>query len=262
MADDAGQKISDPWILVSHCHLDLAAVRRVRDELERQHGNPLLFFLLCLKEHDEVDDLIKREISARNFFLLCDSDAARKSEWVQKERAFVESLKDRKVYKLDLSWPWERQERVINDALSGATTYINYSHKDRNRVRPYIDSLVKNDFAVFDFAQMPAGVSWRDEINRAIRGAVDGYFISVLSSAWLQSLETLEEFRRYVGSTTKPPIILTLDPLPTLRNKLPPDLQKFNILDFSEGNVADCEQQLLSALELRKSDGDRRPASG
>lgn len=265
MADEPGstedrkgglQKLSDAWIFVSHSHVDLDAVRRVRDEFERRHANLLLFFLLCLKEDDEVDDLIKREILARNFFLLCDSDAARKSEWVQKERAFVDALKDRKVYRLDLSWPWERQKRVINEALGGAMTFINYSYKDRDRVRPYIDFLVKNDFAVFDFAQMPAGVTWRDEINRAMKGAIGGYFITMLSSAWVQSIQALAEFRRYIGSTTKSPIILALDPLPSLLPALPANLREIQILDVSGSNLDENMNKLLEAVELRgRSDG-------
>src|SRR5215470_1871304 len=107
MADGA-RKISHAWIFVSHSNGDIAAVRRVRDELEKYHANPILFFLLCIENDEELDGLIKREISARNFFLLCNSPAARRSSWVQKERDFVLSLKDRIVHELDLDWPWEQ----------------------------------------------------------------------------------------------------------------------------------------------------------
>jgi hypothetical protein len=137
----------DAWLFVSHAHQDLRAVRRVRDELERRHANPLLFFLMCLQQDEEIDSLIKREISARYFFILCDSDAARESKWVQKERAFVKSLEGRKIYNLDLSWPWEEQQHVIREALGAVTTFLNYLYSDRERVRPYIDLLIRNDFA-------------------------------------------------------------------------------------------------------------------
>jgi hypothetical protein len=89
------KRVSDAWVFVSHSHSDLEAIRRVRDEFERLHANPLLFFLMCLKDDEEVDQVIKREITACNVFLICDSPAAQKSGWVQKERQFVLSLKDR-----------------------------------------------------------------------------------------------------------------------------------------------------------------------
>jgi hypothetical protein len=250
MADEASAKISDAWIFVSHSHQDLAAVRHVRDEIERQNANPLLFFLLCLKEDEEVSDLIKREISARNFFVLCDSDAARGSKWVQKERQFVESLPDRKVYRLDLSWPWEKQLRVIGDALAGATTFINYAYRDRDRVRPYIDLLVRNDFAVFDYVQMTAGASWSGEITHALRSARNGYFVTMLSRAWVDSTEALTEFLRYLALTSKRPIVVTLDPLASISRALPAKLRELPILDFSVGDAASHERELLSALEL------------
>ena len=43
-------------------------VRRVRNAIEEMEHNPLLFFLLCLNDKDEITDLIKREIKARDFF--------------------------------------------------------------------------------------------------------------------------------------------------------------------------------------------------
>ena len=76
-------KQSDAWVFVSHSNRDLAAVRRVRNELESQSAHPILFFLKCVEDHDELDTLIEREIRARHFFLLCDSVNAQGSNWVQ-----------------------------------------------------------------------------------------------------------------------------------------------------------------------------------
>jgi hypothetical protein len=180
-------RLSDAWIFVSHSHLDLNAVRRVRDEFERLHANPLLFFLMSLKDDEELDSLIKREITARNIFLLCNSPSARKSQWVQKEREFVLSLRDRKIHELDMEWPWERQKRIIHETLQSATAFINYSIKDRDRVQPYIDLLADSDFAVFEpFTQAMPGDSLIDELDAAIERSVIGYFFTFLSSNWLR----------------------------------------------------------------------------
>jgi hypothetical protein len=76
------KQTSRAWIFVSHSKQDLAKVRQARDALEKAGAEPILFFLKCLSDHDEVDGLIKREIDARYFFLLCDSANAKKSKWV------------------------------------------------------------------------------------------------------------------------------------------------------------------------------------
>jgi len=70
------KRVSKAWIFVSHSSRDLEKVRRVRNAIEAAGGEPILFFLKCLSDHDEIDELIKREIEARNFFLLCDSSNA------------------------------------------------------------------------------------------------------------------------------------------------------------------------------------------
>ncbi len=221
-------------------------------------ANPLLFFLMCLKEDEEVNSLIKREITARNFFLLCDSPAARSSPWVQKEREFVLSLKDRKVHELDLDWPWERQKGVIHDTLRSATTFLNYAFKDRDRVHPYIEFLAANDFAVFEpSSDIPSGASWVDALDTAIERAVTGYFFTFLSQGWLHSAWAHKEIERFLALAegaqgARRPILVALDPLPLLARDLPPALRDMQILDFSGGSVVENQRRLLEAVDLRR----------
>jgi TIR domain len=253
----APRKTSDAWIFVSHSHKDLNAVRRVRDEFERLHANPLLFFLMCLKEDEEVGSLIEREITARNFFLLCDSPAARNSPWVQKEREIVRSLKERKIHELDLDWPWEQQKRVIHETLQSATTFLNYASSDRGRILPYIDLLVANDFAVFEPSGMSSGESWVDELDAAITRSVTGYFFTFLSQDWLRSVWARKEIERFLAltanlATGRRPFLVALDPIPSLSLALPAQLRDTQILDFSGGNIVENCQRLLEAVELRR----------
>jgi hypothetical protein len=72
----------------------------------------------------EVDSLIRREIEARNFFLLCDSSNARESNWVQDEVRIIERRSRRLVGRLDLDWPWERQLAVIENVASRVNVFI------------------------------------------------------------------------------------------------------------------------------------------
>jgi len=67
-------------------HRDLAKVRPIRNELERRGHNPLLFFLKCLEADDaRLPELIRDEIKARTYFVLCNTRASRRSKWVKQE---------------------------------------------------------------------------------------------------------------------------------------------------------------------------------
>ena len=61
-------------------------MRKARNILEEQGKRPLMFFLKCLGDNDEIFELIKREIDARPRFILCKSQNTEDpSEWAQKE---------------------------------------------------------------------------------------------------------------------------------------------------------------------------------
>ena len=56
------------------------------NELERRGHNPLLFFLKRLEADDaRLPELIRAEIKARTFFVLCNTRASRRSKWVKQE---------------------------------------------------------------------------------------------------------------------------------------------------------------------------------
>lgn len=102
------------WVFLSHSNRDFEKVRRVRDMLENMHMRPLMFFLNCLKDDEEIDSLIKREIDCRTRFILCDSKEARKSKWVRKEVEYIKS-KDRILEIIDLDWRDDKILKKLND---------------------------------------------------------------------------------------------------------------------------------------------------
>ena len=83
---------SNAWVFISHSNKDFDKIIHVRNKLEALHYKPILFFLKCLDDDKEIFELIKREIQARDRFILCDSKNSRESEWVQKEKDFIISL--------------------------------------------------------------------------------------------------------------------------------------------------------------------------
>jgi len=99
---------TNAWIFVSHSSADIVKVRKVRNYLEEHNTAPLLFHLISLKEPEEFWPFIEREIAERNFFLLCDSENAQKSEWVAKERKAIKhfsSIKPIRVGRTNLDLP-------------------------------------------------------------------------------------------------------------------------------------------------------------
>lgn len=118
--DDGGA-----WIFLSHSHRDFDKVRVVRNALEERGHRPLMFFLKCMDDDAEgLPDLIRREIEARTWFLLCDSPNAQASSWVQAEVEIIKSL-DGKVHEtVDLDSPLEEQIDRIEALSRRASVYV------------------------------------------------------------------------------------------------------------------------------------------
>jgi len=83
---------TNAWVFISHSNKDFEKIIKVRNKLEKLKYKPLLFFLKCLEDDTEIFELIKREIKARDRFILCDSLNSRMSPWVQKEIDYIKSL--------------------------------------------------------------------------------------------------------------------------------------------------------------------------
>ncbi len=104
---DCGQNYPKEYWFISHSHLDIEKVRIVRDVIEEIFFyEPILFFLKCLSDNNEIIDLIKREIDARIWFVYCDSKNARRSSYVRNELDYIQKLIDlgysKKLITIDL----------------------------------------------------------------------------------------------------------------------------------------------------------------
>lgn len=111
------------WVFLSHSNKDFDKLVDVRNKLEKRGYRPLLFFLKCLEDENEISDLIKREIDARERFILCDSRNAQESEWVQKEVAYIRST-GRPYEVIDLEASKKVVEGRIERFDQRSTTYV------------------------------------------------------------------------------------------------------------------------------------------
>ena len=78
---------------ISHSHLDIEKVRIVRNVIEEIFFyEPILFFLKCISDDNELTNLIEREIDERVWFVYCQSKNAENSFYVQQERQYLDGL--------------------------------------------------------------------------------------------------------------------------------------------------------------------------
>ena len=254
------------WIFLSHSTKDWNEVRRIRNFLEEKGHRPLVFFLKCLSDHSELDGLIKREIEARTWFLLCDSQNARESRWVQAEAAFIKELEGKYHETIDLKEAIEAQLERIDRLCRRATVFLSYSVKDRPFAGRMHDALIKkHDYSVWlDTAALPAGSNWMQEITSAIdRAVARGFVLLLLSPSSVQSQFVMHEIQYALDKASKAahganviPIMIddpaaTQAAMPSTLRFLLSSIQWF---DFSKGDFDTNMDRLIAHMKSRAMD--------
>lgn len=136
------------WVFLSHSFKDFHSVRLLRNILEGQGLYPIMFFLKCLDDDDELDSLIKREIRSRTNFILCDSDNSRASKWVQKEVQFIKQL-NRNYEIIDISKiriDENDADEKIHQLARRTTLYLSFDNKYEGIAYAMFLRLKKYDF--------------------------------------------------------------------------------------------------------------------
>ena len=187
---------NDVWVFLSHSNKDYESVRLLRNMLEEEGYRPIMFFLLSLSDDDEIDSLIKREIDSRKLFILCDSENARNSAWVQKEVEYIKH--SRRYYQtIRLDEPMESIKEQILRFRRDSTIYLFYSKESRT-LFPIIRKALQKDMGckVYD---------WHDEFNRlGIKEAIDmalknGYVFFLMPEGEPLTEFSMEDVRYALG---------------------------------------------------------------
>ncbi|MBT3189016.1 MAG: toll/interleukin-1 receptor domain-containing protein [Anaerolineae bacterium] len=137
------------WIFLSHSHKDFDRVSEIRNILEEKEHHPLMFFLKCLNDEDEIDDLIRREIEARSWFIFCDSVNARNSLWVQQEIEIIKGYPEKTYCEVVVDDPNVDLEQAISQLTRKASVFLTYSHHDQDFADQLKAELRNRDFGVF-----------------------------------------------------------------------------------------------------------------
>lgn len=182
------KKTEGGYIFLSHSHLDIDKVRQIRNLLEEDGFEPLCFYLKCLNDDSEIEDLIKREIDAREWFIFMNSANSRQSKWVTLEREYITQTDKKKILTMDLHDD-ESIKATIEKIRHNLRVYISYSAKDRLLGRQIKKSFEEKDYQVF-FApdSIPAGSMFEQVITNAIvEASHDGCVIALLTEHSIRS---------------------------------------------------------------------------
>ena len=215
------------WIFLSHSHRDFEKLRSLRDQLEKRNHHPLVFFLKCLDDDSEIDDLIRREIAARSWFILCDSANSRTSRWVMREREIIQTLPGHSFATVDLDAEIDEQLESLAPLLKRASVFPSYDRSDHARVAPILQALRAADFGVFSDLEIPLGRYFVREIEIALRNAAENGAILVflsrssLSSQWQRQEIALALRMAEPGMQPANVVPVFLDPPASLFNLLP-----------------------------------------
>lgn len=171
----------EAFLFLSHSHNDIVKVRKIRNRLEEAGFEPLCFFLKCLTDDSEIEELIQREIDAREWFLFIDSENARRSRWVTLERQYIRQSDHRKIITVDLDSE-KSVEQAIRRILGNLRIFISYAYADHDLAASIARRLQQRDYLVwFEFDTLTSNY-FVPQIDQEIQRAADeGAFLTLLT---------------------------------------------------------------------------------
>lgn len=200
------------WVFVSHSTKDFERVRLVRNALEDSGFRPILFYLKCLENENEVNDLLKREIDARKRFILCDSPNAQASKFVQSEVDYIRS-KNRMYEVVDLSqidMDGQDAEKEVLELIKPfrrrTKVFLSFSNDDRVLAYNVKSELTKEGFTVVDSDSVyyeaedgmygAAGSAYYyQDLDRLVKIFVDAYIENTLKEGYVVSLLGMTSYK-------------------------------------------------------------------
>lgn len=213
-------KENGSWIFLSHSSADIATIRKIRNQFEANGKNPLAFHLKCLQTDTEagcreLEDLIKREIDARDWFVFCESEAANNSQYVQMEKDYVIQAGKKKIWTLDLSLSTDEQLKMVDRICSQVNIFLSYRKKDRRIAAAMQQALSEKDFDVWYDDFLIPGQAFSEEIADSIFHC--DYFIALISEGYEESYCGMIELPRAIQRNKEIiPIIIGDASIPTL----------------------------------------------
>lgn len=253
------------YFFISHSHLDIEKVRIVRNIIEETFFyEPILFFLKCLSEDNEIIDLIRREINERIWFIYCKSENSEKSKYVRAEREYIDYLIkkgfNKKVLNINLDgfeiWDEECYNNIRSQVafqIRKTKIFLSYTRADKPFYGPIFEALSEHGFRVWgeDNGLMDAG-EWFEHVGGKIKEHAykDGIFMPILSD----SAGCTEYMRRELaaavnnGAFILPVIVKSCGKTADIAQRLPAETAAY--LNSVKQFIFDADSPAESAKEL------------
>lgn len=252
---NSGEQQSGAWIFVSHSHRDLEQVRQIRNELEKRGHNPLLFFLKCFEDVDaRLPELIRDEIKAREWFILCDSPNARASRWVQQEVELIKGMEGKVFETIDLSKDLQTELHKLIRLSKRATVFLSYARQDHEIAERLRSALLQHEFGVWFEGADIAGEAW-DQIGKALNEAVlSGFVLVLLSPASLTSewCKHETEYALQLVARSRRSNVIPIVVAPFAHDALPAHLANLQGFDLTTGPFEARVPELIRILKTRE----------
>jgi len=255
------------YIFISHSHADLAKVRLVRNTFEDRGYEPILFYLHSLSDENEITDLIKREIDARYWFCLCDSQNARKSRWVQSELNYVKEQGKRTLETIDLDMisalDFSEQKKIVNLAVDSFfranNVFLSYAHSDDAAAEKIFEVLTDFGFKVwYTQSVFQLSDSWMTRIENAVRDS-KYYFVLISERSMNSPFVAREIARAKTEGKTIIPIFIdeSITGLNMVENRELQALMNTQCVFWNFDNPVESVKALINAIPV----GDLRPVN-
>lgn len=242
------------WVFISHSHLDIKLVRKIRNYLESKGFEPLLFYLKCLNDDDEIEDLIRREIDVREWFIYVDSANSRTSKWVQSEREYIKGLTGKRILTIDLSQDIIAQLDMVTRQLQ---VFISCASADRALAQRIAERFLAEDFLVLTADCKKQDVSFGEQTEEAVEESCRRGFVILLITKNVENSEAvLEEIRLTLEKGGKiVPVYVDDAGLNGKMLDLVGDIQGVRISSTpSEKELQELFESVLTRIEYYKSD--------
>jgi hypothetical protein len=241
---------SGAWIFLFHSNKDFERVREIRNELEKRGHKPIMFYLKCLENDNAMlPDLLRREIAAREWFILCDSPNAQASQYVRDEVELIKSMEGKAFEVVDLSKGLQTELHKLIRITKRATVFLSYAHADASAAKRFRQALVKHDYRVWTDENLQPASETRTALEEA---AKHGFVLVLLSHSLLQSKYCQSEISHALQIQGNI-IPVTIDAIDW--SELPPPIQYISYLQFFDlttGPFDERIEELIRNLKTRE----------
>lgn len=200
---------SKGYIFISHSHKDSEIVKKIRNQFEENNIEPILFYLRCMEDPDsndakQLEELIHKEIDARDYFIYAKSKNSETSPWVQNELKYIKSTRPSVIKTLDIDQNYETIKYNVDKIISKRTILIIYANKDQHLKDEIADHLSEQDYTLLPSNPILSNnTSWNKSIINYFNNIPSKTTVLILcTDNYLQSKFSLLETEHFLLNTT------------------------------------------------------------